>query len=615
MDVKTYIERLRRIRKLNTENKDYVNRDLYKWLCRDVSFVEAYESIKNNKGALTPGIAKISLEGFGRARINKILAQLKSEKWKPKPARRVLIPKSRKEKRPLEVQGPDEKIVQAIVYRLLEAIYEPIFLDCSYGFRPNRGCHDALKDISQKYDGTVFAIEGDIKGMYNKINHHTLIKIIRMKVADERLISLIWKLLKAGYMEVDNSIIRPEIGTPQGSILSPILANIYLHEFDKYMQIHVTERFKRKKLRTPEAIKLASLTRRLEKEVNKIEKKETEDSKNSKQELLKELKRVKSKSLKVKPYKDPEPRVYFHRYADDFIIGIAGSRNLADSIKTECTNYLMENLQLTLNEEKTKVTNMRKVPAVFLGYEILIHTSEKIKYVYEKGKRPFKKRTTGKFVKLQAPIHTAVNRMHLKGFCNGEGFPTPKRNWTSQEDSQIINLYNSTIRGWFNYYRGCHFQHRLGRIWYILHYSCAMTLASKHKSSISKIFKKHGKALKVQYGSIAQQKSIELVKPIMTEANRKFFTGKDVKDPYSLIFYKTSQTRIFDNCAICGQPAQHMHHINPQRKSKPGTVDYISGLLKRKQIPTCVECHTQIHNGSYQGIALKSLVREDVIKN
>lgn len=612
-DSKAYIDRLRRIRELNTVNPNFVNKDLYRWICKDAALIEAYEQIKNNKGALTPGIGSLTLEGFGRQRIDKLRESLLNESWTPKPARRIMIPKpGKKEKRPLGIQGPEEKIVQAAVYRLLEAIYEPTFYNCSYGFRPNRGCHDALSDISQKYDGIIFAIEGDIKGMYDNVNHHILIDLLKRRINDERFISLIWKLLRTGYMKNKNPIVTPEIATPQGSIVSPILANIYLHEFDTFMQSIVTESAKgssRTKVMTPISMELKIKRKSIERKIARIEKGKIVKN-TTREQLLKDIRALRMKSLTVRTYKDPQPRVYYHRYADDFIIGIAGSYNLAETIKDQCSGYLSKELNLTLSQDKTKITNIRKAPALFLGHEIIIDTSNRLKYVHVKGKTPFLKRTTGKFVKLQAPMERAINRMHLKGFCNGEGFPTPKRNWTNQEDNQIVQLYNITIRGWFHFYKGAHYQHRLGRMWYIMRYSCAMTLASKHKSSLSKIFKKHGALIKVLYGKPDKPKSIELFKPDMKERSRKFYVGKQVRDPYALIAYRTSQTMIDDKCAICGQPSSHMHHLNPQRKANPGTSSYVSGLLKRKQIPTCVECHIKIHNGLYEGKPLKSLIND-----
>lgn len=553
METSAYINRLQRIRKLNQKDKEYTNKDLYRLLCKDVCLIEAYKSIKNNRRTLTPGVGKASLEGFGRERLDKLLLQIQTEKWQPQPARRVMIPKpGREEKRFLGVQGPEEKIVQSAVYRILEAIYEPIFEKSSYGFRPQRGCHTALKDISQKYDGISFAIEGDIKGMYDNVNHQTLISLLKKKISDERFIALIWKLLRAGCMDVNQTITKPELGTAQGSILSPMLANIYLHELDIYMKGKVTNtETGRSEIRTPVFMELAAKRKGLEAKLKAIGEGKTFENV-TKEGLLKELHQLKMQSLNTRAYRDTKPRMYYHRYADDFIIGISGSRESAETLKSELGEFLQNRLNLNLSLDKTKVTDLRKVAALFLGHEIVIDTSTRLKKMHVEGKSPFLKRTTGHFVKLRAPMAKAVQRMHLKGFCDGNGKPTPKRNWISQEDNQIIELYNAVLRGWFNYYKGCHYQHRLGRMWYIMRYSCAMTLASKHKSSISKVFNKHGKDIEIKYGVTSQPKTIKLFKPDLSEKGRKFYTGKNLRDPYALIAYRTTKSRIDDACSICG---------------------------------------------------------------
>ena len=234
MDVikQTLENRLNRIRKLNADRKEFVNKDVYKLLIKEESLVAGYELIKSNKGATTPALGKSSLDAFSVKRLYKLIDLLKTESWNPSPARRIYIPKPGKaEKRPLGIQGPEEKIVQSTMTFILDAIYEPVFLQQSFGFRPKRGVHNALIKIEENYDGMTFAIEGDIKGMYDNVNHHILIKLLKKRIDDPRFIRLVWKFLRAGYMEVDQLKI-PEVGTPQGSIVSPILANIYLHELD-----------------------------------------------------------------------------------------------------------------------------------------------------------------------------------------------------------------------------------------------------------------------------------------------------------------------------------------------------------------------------------------------
>lgn len=192
MDKEAFLNRLRVIRKLNTENPLYMNKDLYRLVISENALITGYETIKSNKGATTPSSDSESLDGFGEKRFGALISSLRDESWKPRPARRVMIPKpGKKKKRPLGVQGPEEKIVQAALQLVLEAVYEPIFSPDSFGFRPNRGAHDALKNLEQRYDNLPFAIEGDITGMYDNVNHPILVDLISKKVADSRLLSLI----------------------------------------------------------------------------------------------------------------------------------------------------------------------------------------------------------------------------------------------------------------------------------------------------------------------------------------------------------------------------------------------------------------------------------------
>lgn len=201
MDMKksTFINRLKSLRELNSRNKNFVNIDLYKLMLKEGTLLAGYEMTKSNKGATTPGVGKPSLDAKSRQRLEKLRDKLRNESWQPLPARKIYIPKPGKiEKRPLGIQGPEEKIVQAAMLLVLEAIYEPVFLKTSFGFRPKLGAHDAMKIIDQNYDGMTFAIEGDIKSMYDNVNHRTLITLLEKRINDDRFIRLVWKMLRAG---------------------------------------------------------------------------------------------------------------------------------------------------------------------------------------------------------------------------------------------------------------------------------------------------------------------------------------------------------------------------------------------------------------------------------
>ncbi len=527
MKISTFENRLKCYRELNKRNKDFVNIDLYKLVFKEDALVAGYEKIKSKNGATTPGIGSFSLDGFKRLR--KLSSSLRNESWKPLPARRVYIPNPGKsEKRPLAIQGPEEKVVQAVMLLILESIYEPIFLKTSFGFRPKLGTHDALKVIGQKYDGMTFAIEGNIKGMYDNVNHNILVKLLEKRIQDDRFIRLVRKMLGAGYLEVGKQLIRPDLGTPQGSIISPILANIYLHELDLFMSDRVLDLTQRnEKSRTPSYRDIDNRMR-----VVKSRLKEGKFSDKSRDEYLKERKYLNFSSLRVRMYCNPCDRIFYTRYADDFIVGFAGSEELANQVKEQIRTFLTT-LDLVLSPEKSKVTNLRKSYAFFLGHRIRIDTAVKIAMVRPKGKTPYLnylKRVTGSLVSIEAPINRIVQRLAVKGFCDHKGFPTHKKLWVSQDDHQIIQNFNATIRGIFGYYSGANKRHYLQRIWYLLRFSCAYTLAARHGCSLNKVYSKHGKLLRVNYG-VSGEKSVSLFEPSLRKAGRKWQTGRVLEDP------------------------------------------------------------------------------------
>ena len=168
-------------------------------------------------------------------RIETLIEKLKDFSYQPKPARRTYIPKANGKTRPLGIPAFNDKLVQEVIRMILESIYEPTFQDTSHGFRPKRSCHTALQYIKRNYTGVKWFVEGDIKGCFDHVDHHVLIQILRRRIADEHFIGLIWKFLKAGYMEQWQYNCTYS-GVPQGSGISPLCANIYLNELDIYMQ-------------------------------------------------------------------------------------------------------------------------------------------------------------------------------------------------------------------------------------------------------------------------------------------------------------------------------------------------------------------------------------------
>lgn len=176
---------------------------------------------------MTKGTDGKTVDGMSLKRIERLIEQLRNESYQPQPSRRVYIPKKNGKMRPLGVPSFDDKLIQEVIRMILEAIYEGSFSKQSHGFRPNHSCHTALSQIQICFTGSKWFVEGDICSFFDNINHKILIDILRERIADERFLRLICKFLKASYLE-EWTYHNTYSGTPQGGLISPILANIYL---------------------------------------------------------------------------------------------------------------------------------------------------------------------------------------------------------------------------------------------------------------------------------------------------------------------------------------------------------------------------------------------------
>src|SRR6266849_10612834 len=232
-------ERLETLRKLNS-NRQWVNNDLYRLMFKEDLYIIAYERIKSKPGNMTPGTDGETLDGFSLKTIRKIIEAMRTESFQFKPVRQSFIPKANGKMRKLGIPSANDKIVQQAIYMILEAIYDspstPYFQETSHGFRPNHSCHTALREIREHWSAVNWFVEGDIRACFDEVDHQTLVSILRKKIKDERFLNLIWELLNAGYMDLHGRKKESLIGSPQGGILSPILANAYLHELDEFVE-------------------------------------------------------------------------------------------------------------------------------------------------------------------------------------------------------------------------------------------------------------------------------------------------------------------------------------------------------------------------------------------
>ncbi|KAA6323068.1 Group II intron-encoded protein LtrA [termite gut metagenome] len=473
----------------HSKDSDYKFERLYRILFNEEMFYLAYQNIYANEGNMTKGVDGETADQMNLVRIERLIESLKSETYQPHPSRRTYIPKKNGKMRPLGIPSFNDKLVQEVIRLILEAIYEGYFEHTSHGFRKKRSCHTASNNIQKTFNGTKWFIEGDIKGFFDNIDHEVLISVLKERIADDRFIRLIRKFLNAGYVE-NWKYNKSYSGTPQGGIVSPILANIYLDKFDKYMKEYIQNFDKGvKRHRSKEAKqfewKKSCLTRKL-----RVEKEE-----NARKELIQEVKKLQKERIKY-PHGDVMDetwkRMKYMRYADDFLIGVIGSKEDCVQIKTDITQYMNDVLKLELSTEKTLITNAKK-PAKFLGYDIFIRQSDDTQR--DSLNNPicvFNNRTvlylTTEVMRKKLLEYDAVRIINRNG--KEVWKPKARKYLNSFELKDIVARYNAEIRGFYNYYSIANNSSVIDSFYNIMEYSMYKTFANKLQSSTRKVIHK-----------------------------------------------------------------------------------------------------------------------------
>ena len=450
-------------------------------------YLQADQNIYANKGAMTSGIDGMTLAGFGDEVVNKLIEQIKDHSYQPNPVKRVYIPKKNGKKRPLGISSSADKLVQEVIRMILESIYEPTFSKFSHGFRHNKSCHTALLQIQHNFTGVKWFIEGDIKGYFDNIDHHILVNILRERIKDEAFIELIWKFLRAGYME-NWKYNATYSGVAQGSGFSPILANLYLDKLDKYIEEYAKTFNKGKARKTNQDYWIyQSRFLRLNK---KCREHWTEMNDTERIVALEKLKELKKKCLSV-PSKDPMDNSYrkiqYTRYCDDFLIGIIGSKEDATKVKQDIKEFLDTKLKLELSEEKTLITS-GKERAKFLSYDITICHDTKTTKTSRGQCRVYNGR-----VKLYIPKEKWVNKLKQYNMLKVINTKGQKEKWKPLErgelaylnPNEIIMKYNEQIRGLYNYYSLANNVSVLNKYYYIAEYSMYKTFALKYRITMT----------------------------------------------------------------------------------------------------------------------------------
>ena len=440
---------------------------LYRQMFNRVLYLTAYGNIYSNQGAMTPGANEETADGMSEEKIEQIIGLMRNERYRFSPARRIYIPKKNGRLRPLGLPSWSDKLVGEVVRLLLEAIYEPQFSRWSHGFRRNRGCHTALRDIQNTWTGATWFIEGDISDCFGSLDHEILLRILAEKIHDQRFLRLIRNMLKAGYLE-DWEYRDSLSGCPQGGVVSPILSNVYLDKLDKFVEQELIPQYTR------------GTRRKCNPEYDRIQYQLARARKRGDRAAARDL----EKQLRSLPASDPmDPgyrRLKYTRYADDHILGFIGPKAEAEEIKAKLAKFLRETLGLELNQQKTLITHARSQHARFLGYDITVqHSRDKIT-----GGR----RTVNGTIALRVPrdvIKAQTARYRRRGK------PSHRPRLQNLDDYNIVRKYGAEYAGVVNYYLLARDVYRLTTLRWNAESSMLRTLARKHRSSVAKIAARH----------------------------------------------------------------------------------------------------------------------------
>jgi RNA-directed DNA polymerase len=422
----------------STEDKERKFDRLLRLIAQKQWLHEAAMVTLRSNGAKTPGIDEVSKQDIMKD-LDEYLSQIRLEllagNYQPKPAKRIFIPKAQGKQRPLGIPCLKDRIVQRAMLMVMEPIWESDFHNLSYGFRPNRSVHHAIRTLKLQLQDNKLAkagrwiIEGDLASYFDMVHHKILMKTVRKRIRDKRFLTLLWRFLKAGC--IDNRMFKAaHEGVPQGGVLSPLLSNIMLNEFDQWLD----KRYIGKKARKDRWYWN-----------NTIRKK---------------------RPIALKERRQWKPAVSYCRFADDFTIVVKGTKQQTEEIRKECQQFLEKELKLKLNMDKTVITHVDD-GFIFLGQRI----------IRKRGPLGTQRVVTG------------IPHEKLKAFI-GKLSKKLSSNYDSDKCEMIAEL-NQQITGWGYFYRHTDYTAKsYAKVDRVVFWKFAHFLARKYKTSIKQQMKR-----------------------------------------------------------------------------------------------------------------------------
>jgi len=694
------------------------NTNLLKVLAKPELLLLAYRAIRGNKGALTKA-AQVSSEQFSSYTDEQKTLYFKSNTFPDKfsledvlltsrllskglypwgSSRRIYVPKpgSKDKMRPITIPPFIDRVVQKAICLILEAIYEPSFelRNRSFGFRPNKGTQDAIVAVTSLYSsGKITAIEGDIEAAYDTVNKTTLVDILSERIVDRKFLEVIRKRLDYDYVEKvtgdEPARHRPILGIPQGGIDSPYLFNIYMSKLDEFVHADLQEYLEKLNDASDSKRKISPLTTALKARLQKSDRHQKKIKANLKtavapttvQELRKQLfdevrfkRKLRHFNLRY-PSTDPQSKtlkLMYVRYTDDWILTTNADKAMATKLKEKISDFLNQKLGLKLSDKKTVITDIRKDPAHFLGFQLkhpargpLVRKPVGDGKTYRKSNV---QRRASTIIWAAPDRQRLINRLHMKGFCLKDGTPREMPWLATLEPHAIIERYNAVMRGFAQFYIGfIRNDSDIQRWIYILRFSCIKTLAQKYNTTIGGIFRKYGhllttrdKTIRVTVQLKVKETTYERHWTLLTyrsllnltksnnEKRKKLLqhqfwtieknseigdypskagriptvTNEEYLEKISWVSLRT-QASFAMPCANCGEMDDvHQHHIRHIRKTAycllPDNMTYkkVMALRNRKQIPLCEQCHIKlVHSGKYNGPGLMKLIPNKLMDN